>query len=70
MKLKHFDHDGRARFITFPTHRNLPILTNNLFREIIVEETIAVCRQLGIRLLAYVVMPEHVHLVLIPPEEI
>lgn len=70
MKLKHYDHDGRARFITFSTHRNLPILTNNLFREIIVEETIVICRQLGIRLLAYVVMSEHVHLVLILPEDV
>jgi len=58
MKLKHYDHDGRARFITFPTQRNLPILTNNLLRGLIVEETIAICRQFGIRTLAYVVMPE------------
>ena len=37
MKLKHFDHDGRARFVTFCAHRRLPVLTNNRFRRIIVE---------------------------------
>jgi putative transposase len=70
MKLKHYDHDCRARFITFSTHRDLPILTNNLFRGIIVQETVAICSHLKIQLLAYVVMPEHVHLVLVPPEEL
>jgi len=68
MKLKHFDHDGRARFITFCIHRQIPILTNDPFRQIVVDSIDDLRRQEGFRLLAYVIMPEHIHLVLIPGE--
>jgi putative transposase len=66
MQLKHFDHDGRARFVTFSTHQRLPILSNDLFRQTVVESIDKVRKASGFRLLAYVIMPEHVHLVLIP----
>lgn len=68
MHLKHYDHDGRARFVTFCTHRRIPILTNNLFRQITCEEVFAFCQSTRTRLLAYVIMPEHVHLVIVPPD--
>jgi REP-associated tyrosine transposase len=67
MKLKQFDHDGRARFITFCTHDRLPLLTNNKFRKIITESISKIRDQYKLKLLAYVIMPEHVHIVLIPP---
>ncbi len=66
MRLRHYDHDGRARFITFSTHKDLPVLTNSLFREIVVDGIVSHCRLHKLRLLAYVVMPEHVHLVNVP----
>jgi len=67
MKLRHFDHDGRARFITFSTYHHLPVLSNALFRGIVVDAIDEGRRTFGFRLLAYVVMPDHVHLVIIPP---
>ena len=66
MKLKHFDNDGRARFVTFSTHRRLPILTNSRFREITVNCIAEARACFGFKLAAYVIMPEHVHLVIIP----
>jgi putative transposase len=66
MKLKHFDHDGRARFITFCIHQRIPILSSDAFRQMIVESIVEVKAKTGFRLLAYVIMPEHVHLVLVP----
>jgi len=68
MKMKHFDHDGRARFVTFSTHRRLPILTNDVFRQDVVDALIETREKTKVRLVAYVIMPEHVHLVLVPPE--
>jgi putative transposase len=70
MKLKHYDHDGRARFIIFCTHQKLPILSNHVFRDIIVNRLYEFCRDSKLRLLGYVVMPEHVHLVMVPPEDV
>ncbi len=69
VQLKHFDHDGRARFVTFCTHRKLPILTNDTFRMIVVEALDEVRKQSEFRLLAWVIMPEHVHLVIVPSVE-
>jgi len=66
MKLKHYDHDGRARFITFCTHRRLPLLTNNKYREIIITAIRRAREEKGFRLLGYVIMPEHGHLVMVP----
>lgn len=66
MKLKHFDHDGRARFVTFCTHQRMPIFSADPFKRIILESIADVRISSGFRLLAYVIMPDHVHLVLIP----
>ncbi len=68
MKLKHFDHDGRARFVTFCVHRRLPVLSNDVFRKDVINALSKVRDEAKIRLLAYVIMPEHVHMVFIPPD--
>lgn len=68
VNLHHYDHDGRARFVTFCTHRKLPLLSCTLFKDLVVDTILTVCRETESRLLAYVVMPEHVHIVLVPPE--
>lgn len=70
MLLKHFDHDGRARFITFCTHLRIPLLTNNRFRQIVVNSLDEMHRNTGILLLGYVIMPEHIHLVVVPPLDV
>jgi putative transposase len=67
MQLKHYDHDGRARFVTFSTHRRIPILTDRTINDIVVGAIFHVCNTYHLRLLAYVIMPEHVHLVVVPP---
>jgi len=66
MKLKHYDHDGRARFITFCTHEKIPLLTNNVIRKIVIDSISAMRDEYGFLLIGYVIMPEHIHLVIIP----
>ena len=70
MKLKHYDGDGRARFVTFCTHKKMPLLTNNRYRKIVVESIAAIRDRYKLKLLGYVLMPEHVHIVVVPPEEV
>jgi putative transposase len=68
VKLRHWDNDGRARFVTFSTHHRIPFLTDRLACQILLDQ-IAIARdKYGFRLLAYVIMPDHVHLVLVPSE--
>jgi putative transposase len=68
-ELRHHDHDGRVRFVTFSTHRRLPILTNNEFRAHVVRAIEVARDHHRFRLLAYVIMPEHVRLVIFPQRE-
>ena len=67
MKLRHYDHDGRARFVTFNTHQRIPFLTDHVFSEVILHSVFTTCHSRQLRLLAYVIMPEHIHLVAVPP---
>jgi putative transposase len=69
MNLRHYDHDGRARFVTFCTHRRLPLLSTNAFRKIITDCLGELRREYQFRLIAYVIMPEHVHPIIVPKEE-
>lgn len=70
MALVHFDHDGRARFVTFNTHQRMSLLTNRVFCDVVDAAIQSAARETGCRLLARVVMPEHVHMVLVPHVEI
>jgi putative transposase len=70
MLLKHYDGDGRPRFITFGTRDFTPIFTNQRFCQMCVETIEQICDCWAVELLGYVVMPEHVHLVIDPPESV
>jgi len=66
MRLKHFDHDGRARFVTFCTHKRIPVLTNDIYRKSVIRAIESVRTEFGFTILGYVIMPEHIHLVIVP----
>jgi len=67
--LSHFDFDGRARFVTFGTHRRLPVLTNDRVRKTLTDSIDKIRKLMEFQLIAYVFMPEHVHLVSLPNEK-
>jgi putative transposase len=66
-RLQHFDNEGTARFVTFGCYRNLPFLTDGFAKRLFIEELNRCRAKHGFRLHGYVIMPEHVHLVLHPP---
>jgi len=67
-KLRHFDGFGTARFITFTCYRRRRLLTTPATRWTIVNGLHHLRTERGIRILAWVIMPEHVHFVLLPPD--
>ena len=67
-KLKHYDNLGTARFITFTCYYRQPSLNHPRAKEILIDELDRARAKHGFRLLGYVLMPDHVHLVLFPPE--
>jgi len=67
-RLRHFDDLGTARFVTFSTFHRLPVLAESRIAAIVLEEVEGIRVYHSIQVLAYVIMPDHVHLVLLPPE--
>lgn len=67
-KLKHYDDLGTARFVTFSCYHRLPSLNRPGAKEILIQELDRARAKYGFKILGYVLMPDHVHLVLFPPE--
>ena len=65
-KLKHFDNDPTIRFITFSCCRRQPYLNLINAREILIDQIDSARNKNFFKLLGYVIMPEHVHLVIYP----
>ncbi len=58
---------GDIRFITFSCQRRLPLLRNARIARLVIDRLAEMREGSGVRLYAYVIMPEHVHLLLAPP---
>ena len=67
-RLHHYDDLGSARFVTFSCFMRAPSLTLPNAMSILACEIDRARQKHGFLLLGYVFMPEHVHLVLLPPE--
>jgi putative transposase len=62
--LKRYYGKGHLHFMTFSCYRRLPLLRTVRARDIFVQELGKVRDEMGFRLLGFVVMPEHVHLLM------
>jgi putative transposase len=60
---------GICIFITLSCYRRLPLLKTARVQDVFVKELGKAREEMGIRLLGYVVMPEHVHLLMSEPKE-
>jgi putative transposase len=56
-----------VRFLTFSTQRRLPLFTNPRIAAVFAQQLGQARRLLRFELYAWVVMPEHVHLMVMPP---
>jgi putative transposase len=65
--LRRYYHKGHLHFVTFSCYRRLPLLKMARARDIFVKELGKVRDEMGFHLLGYVVMPEHVHLLMSEP---
>ena len=65
-RLRRFERQGHLHELTFSCYRRKPLLTNDRWRTILSRELNKACQAEGVGLVAFVFMPEHVHL-LVPP---
>jgi putative transposase len=64
--MKRFEVANVTRFLTFSCNQRLPLLGNPLIRDRFARELELTRREMGFTLYAWVLMPEHVHLLLCP----
>ena len=69
-KLRHFDNLGTVRFVTFGCYHRHELLTTPQVVSVFLDALDGIRVVYSIQLLGYVVMPDHVHLVLLPPNSI
>jgi len=66
-ELKRYYGRGDLHFVTFSCYQRLPLLGTESARNVFVHELEKVRNEMGFRLVGYVVMPEHVHLLMSEP---
>lgn len=66
----HYDNLGTARFITLSCYRRLRLLQTEDVINIILEELEACRIKYDFQILGYVIMPNHVHLIIYPEENL
>ncbi|SYZ74477.1 conserved hypothetical protein [Candidatus Zixiibacteriota bacterium] len=69
-RLKHYDNLNTARFVTFGCYNNLPLLTDDREKEIFLKHLDNGRNVHNFKLLGYVLMPNHVHLVIWPSADL
>ncbi|MCC5824507.1 MAG: transposase [Phycisphaerales bacterium] len=68
-KLRRYEHKGHARFLTFSCYQRHQFLAHPDARDLVADQIHRARTTLSFRLFAWVVMPEHVHLLLLPAQE-
>ena len=69
-RLKRYEVPNHARLLNFSCFGNLPLLSGDRTRRLFVDALVAAREQHGFRLWAFVVMPDHVHLLVWPRGEV
>jgi putative transposase len=64
--MRRWEVPGHARYLTFSCYRRLPLLSNDQIKKVLIHRTATVKSELGFKLCAWVIMPEHLHLLILP----
>jgi putative transposase len=64
--VRHYDEPGDAHFLTFSCYRRIPLLSKDRSRRWLVDALQDARQKHGFDLWAWVIMPEHVHLLIWP----
>ena len=65
-KIRHYESAMQIHELTFSCFQRRPLLTNDLWRTILARSLDSACQEEHFDLLAFVFMPEHVHLLVLP----
>ena len=66
--VRHFNEAGHAHFLTFSCYRRMPLLSKDRTRGWLIEAVQAARQKHQFDLWGWVIMPEHVHLLILPKQ--
>ena len=67
--IHHFNDPGHAHFLTFSCYQQLPLLNRQRTRRWFLQALADAGAKHNFSLLSYVIMPEHVHIIVLPQHE-
>lgn len=65
-RLRRYDEPGHVHFLTISCYRRLQFFRHDAVKQVFVDGMRQTRAKIGIRWIAYVIMPEHVHLLVFP----
>jgi len=65
-RVKHFNEPGHAHFLTFSCYQRMQLLINDVWNGLLSESINRAMEKQGFNLIAFIYMPEHVHLIVYP----
>ncbi|GAB4140540.1 MAG: transposase [Planctomycetaceae bacterium] len=68
-RIRHFHEPGHLHELTFSCYQQKPLLVDESWREMLAESVDRAMTRHGYRLIAFVFMPEHVHLLVFPERD-
>jgi len=68
-RVRHYNEPGAFHELTFSCYRRMPLLTNDVWRGMLSHSIDRAIEGHHFRLVAFVYMPEHVHLLVLPEDE-
>ncbi|MEQ8850511.1 MAG: transposase [Phycisphaerales bacterium] len=66
--LRRVEYPNHARYLTFSCYQRRPLMDEPDVRDAVADQVLLTRERLGFRVFAWVVMPEHVHLLIVPGE--
>ena len=66
MPVKHYDIPNQARFLTYSCFDRLPLFNTPDIRNLYLHEIAKQSVRLTFDVIAYVIMPEHIHMIVVP----
>jgi len=68
-QIRHYEGQRQLHELTFSTYQRMPLLTSNPWRAILAQQLNVACEAERFRVVAFVFMPEHVHLLVLPESD-
>jgi putative transposase len=68
--LKHYNIPGHAHFLTFSCYQRMKLLNNEFTRQAFIKGMHKACKQWDVACWAYVIMPEHAHVLVYPRQQV